>query len=147
MERKSIGRVLGIAALILVMATATSWAYRGMGNSGFGNKGGCGGYALSQQNNPELNEKRTAFYESTKSTRDELYRKGLALQTELAQEAPDREKALGIQREISRLRSELDQARLQFQMDNKDLVQGCLRGGVGNGNGMKSGGGKGNCWQ
>ena len=130
----------------------------GPGMMGPGWQQGGGFYAnLSPEESAALEKQRTAFLEATEGLRQQLYEKNLALQSELAKEDPDAATASKLQSEISDLRNELDQKRLDFQIQARKAAPN-LRRGYGGGYGPRGGGGGygpmmgygprgGYCWQ
>ena len=111
-----------VATLILLLGIAdTATAGRGMG---YGHRGGYSGYTgdLSEDDIKTLNKERQAFFEATRDLRQDVYRKELELQTELAQKNPDAKKAATLQEDISKLGSEFDQKRLDHMMNMRKIV-------------------------
>jgi zinc resistance-associated protein len=86
-----------------------------------------------------LNQQRAEFFKATEGIRQQLYEKNLALQGELAKDNPDTEKASGLQNDISKLRGELDQTRLDYEIQARKSGTGSNRGFWGHGRGMGSG--------
>ena len=162
----SIAAVLGIFAL-----TGYGLAYDGYGQGhhrggyGMNGPGDCPAWGdngrgrgpvgnLSPEEAEKFQEKRTAFFEATRGLRDGLYQKGLELRSELAKAEPDVDRASGIQAEISKMRSALDQERLAHRIEMRKLFPEAgsgygrghkgMRGGQGKGRG---GYGPGACWR
>jgi Spy/CpxP family protein refolding chaperone len=109
---------------------------RGMGyhhRDGYGH--GQGGYYsnLSEDEIAKLEQQRAGFLKATDQTRQKLYEKELALRSELAKENPDTSKASSLQSEISRLQSDLDQKRLNYEIQTRKSVPNYDRGGRGYG--------------
>ncbi|MGD8344757.1 MAG: periplasmic heavy metal sensor [Desulfobacterales bacterium] len=164
-------RILMVVAIVAVFAiAATSFAGWGRGGGRGGNCWGQGqgygprgyggqGYqsSLSEEEMTKLNQERQAFLEATSDLREKLYQKELELRSELAKPEPDAKRAVGIQKEISGLESELDQKRLDHRIKMRKEFpqfgfrgQGYGRGGRGMSRGMYGGGdcygGGGGCW-
>ncbi|MGD8492524.1 MAG: periplasmic heavy metal sensor [Desulfobacterales bacterium] len=160
------GKISVVVIIVAVFAiAATSFAGWGRGGgrgwggncwgpgAGYGQRGyGGQGYQsnLSEEERAKLNQERQTFFEATSDLREKLYQKELELRSELAKPEPDAKKAAGIQKEISGLKGELDQKRLDHRIKmRKDFPQsgyrgqGYGRGGRGMGRGMYGGGG---CW-
>lgn len=154
MNKKALGiMVFAIVAVISI----TSLAFAGWGNGcGYGmgrgnNDGGWnhqGGYGHSQQGYngnlsteeiAKLDQQRADFFKATDSTRQKLYEKELALQSELAKENPDTGKASKLQGEISRLQSDFDQKRLDYEIQARKSVPNYSQGSGRRGS-MMSGG-------
>ena len=135
----------------------------GPGMMGPGWQRGGGYYAnLSPEESAALEKQREAFLEATDEIRQQLYEKNRDLQTELAKEDPDTGKASQLQSEISELRNELDQKRLDFEIQARKAAPNFRRGYGGGygpmmGYGPRGGGyghmmgygprGGGYCWQ
>ena len=98
------------------------WHHR----DGYGRGGNYG--TLSSEEMAKLDQQRTEFFKATENIRQNLYEKELALRSELAKENPDTAKALGLQNEISKLQSELDQKRLEFQIQARKDAPNFSRG-------------------
>jgi len=109
---------------------------RGMGyhhRDGYGS--GQGGYYsnLSEAEIAKLDQQRSEFFKATENIRQKLYENELALRSELAKENPDTSKASSLQSEISRLQSDLDQKRLDFEIQARKSVPNYDRGSRGYG--------------
>jgi zinc resistance-associated protein len=74
---------------------------------------------LSEEEIANLDQQRSEFLKATENTRQKLYEKELALGSELAKEDPDTSKASNLQSEISKLQSELDQKRLDYEIQTR----------------------------
>jgi zinc resistance-associated protein len=83
---------------------------------------------LSDEEIANLDQQRTEFLRETDNIRQQLYDKELDLRNELAKEDPDTGKASALQSEISRLQSELDQKRIDFQIQARKSAPGYNRG-------------------
>ena len=126
--------VVAIAGIVGFAATSFAGWGRGGGNcqgqgSGWGQRGFApSGYRgnLSDEQITRLDKERQAFFVETRNLRENLYQKELELRSELAKEDPDAQKAAGLQAEISDLRAQLDQKRidqrLKMQKENYDSL-------------------------
>ena len=96
---------------------------------------GQGGYYgnLSDEEIAKLDQQRAGFLKATDKIRQKLYEKELALRSELAKENPDTSKASSLQSEISRLQSDLDQKRLDYEIQARKSVPNYDRGSRGYG--------------
>lgn len=83
---------------------------------------------LSADEIAKLDQQRAEFFKATENTRQQLYEKDLALQSELAKESPDTTKASRLQGEISKLQSDLDQKRLDYDIQARKSVPNYNRG-------------------
>ncbi len=128
----------------------------GPGQGAYGTGYGPGpGYGLSQEQLEALAQQRQAFFNDTASLRQNLFEKQAALRNELAKENPDVEAARKLQAEISDLRGQFDQKRLEHQMKVAETVPEAGRGfrgprggyGYGHGHGRGYGYGPGACWR
>ncbi|MEJ2102202.1 MAG: periplasmic heavy metal sensor [Desulfobacterales bacterium] len=79
------------------------------------------GGQLSEDQVQKLYKEQSAFFEATRDLREQLYQKGLELRSELAKENPDANKAAALQKEISALRAEFDQKRLNHILNMKKI--------------------------
>lgn len=143
------------------------WHHRGdFADDGYSGRGGYGrggyGYGadLSEEQVAKLEEERSAFFEATEPIRRDLYDKRLELNRVLDAENPDRSAAETLQKEISGLRAQLDQKRLDHRLAMQEISPELDRGpgrgygkgygrgpGMGYGRGPGSGGpGGGPCW-
>ena len=131
MNKKAKGiMVLTVVALFGITTLAFAGWGRGyghmMGSGGWGpgwyHQGGYGydqeGYYgnLSSEEAAKLDQQRAEFFKATENIRQQLYEKELALRSELAKENPDTDNASKLQSEISKLQSELDQKRLDYEI-------------------------------
>jgi zinc resistance-associated protein len=91
----------------------------------------------------QLEEAHEAFYKDTKELRDNIYDKEVDLSRELDGENPDKQKAAKLQKEISELRSNLDQKRLDHQIETRKIAPKAGRGWM---RGYGDRGGK-SCWR
>ncbi|MDZ7581197.1 MAG: periplasmic heavy metal sensor [Deltaproteobacteria bacterium] len=106
----------------------------GPGMMGPGWQQGGGNYGnLSADEIAKLDQQRSEFFKATEGLRQQLYEKELALQGELSKDNPDTSKASTLQSEISELRGELDQKRLDYEMQARKSVPGYNRGYRGHG--------------
>jgi zinc resistance-associated protein len=115
-----------------------------MGGYGYDQRGYYGN--LSEEEMANLDQKRAEFFKSTENIRQQLYEKELALRSELVKENPDTSEASNLQSEISRLQSELDQKRLDYNIQARKSAPNYDRGYRGSGRMMGYGpGGGGYC--
>ncbi len=108
------------------------------------------GYNLSDEEIKALEKERQAFFNATESIRQDLYAKDLELKSELAKETPDAKKAARLQKELSKLESQLDQKRVDHMIKMRKLNPNTGRGRGFMGGGQKGYGpryGGGNCWR
>jgi hypothetical protein len=171
MKMNNFGKAVTVLAIVgIVGFAATSFA--GWGRGGGGNCWGQGAGWAQRDNGPRgyqenlsdeqvtrLDKERQAFFEGTRDLRDNLYQKELELSSELAKKDPDAQKATGLQSEISDLRAQLDQKRIdhriKMQKENPEFFagrgygkggRGQGRGFYGRGMGRGFGGQGGGCW-
>jgi hypothetical protein len=76
---------------------------------------------LSQEEVEQLAKERSNFFEVTKDLRAKLYQKDLELRSELAKENLDKQEAARLQKEISELKAEFDQKRLEHFFNMKKI--------------------------
>lgn len=98
---------------------------------------------LSDEAFEAATKERDAFFEATGGLRRQIRQKRLELRAELAKEAPDAEKTIQIQKEISNLKTDFDGQRIEHRLSMKKIHPE-----LGQGFGFrKSGGtGRGSCW-
>jgi zinc resistance-associated protein len=103
---------------------------------GYGN--GQGGYYgdLSADEIAKLDQQRAEYFKATENIRQKLYEKELALRSELAKEDPDTSKASTLQSNISKLQSNLDQERLNYEIKARKSAPSYNRGPGGYGSMM-----------
>ena len=126
---------LGSATLALAQMHKGSGYPAGM-HSGQGRQiWGCGGPGygmfgdLSEDQIQQLNEERTAFWEATKSLRQQIYQKRLELASELAKQTPDAAAAAAVQQQISDLMAQLAQKHLEHFLRVQKIDPDAGRGG------------------
>jgi Spy/CpxP family protein refolding chaperone len=134
--------ITGIAFLVSIV-TVSAFAHgpgwsrgQGYGNmmgpdcwgSGWHHKGWYGysqeGYYgnLSAEEIAKLDQQRSEFFKATENIRQKIYEKEFALRSELAKENLDADKASKLQNEISKLQSNLDQERLNYEIMVKKSI-------------------------
>ena len=77
---------------------------------------------LSPEQADKYQASQEQFYNATSGLHQEIYSKQFALNRELNSPNPDQAKALKLQNEISKLRSELDQKILQHQLELRKIL-------------------------
>jgi Spy/CpxP family protein refolding chaperone len=144
--------LLVLLLMVFLAIPAPGFADRGMGYGPYqrwghhpmhawhhGAEQGCGfGYwgDLSEEDIQKLEKERTDFFEDTKNLRAKIYQKRLELRSELAKENPDAKKAAELQTEISKMKAEFDQKRLNHFLNIRKINPDMGRG-FGGGYGMK----------
>jgi len=83
---------------------------------------------LSADEIEKLNQQRAEYFEATENIRQALYEKELALRNELAKQDPDTDKASALQSDISKLQSNLDQERLNYEIKARKSAPNYNRG-------------------
>lgn len=166
MKAKRVGSVLGVLALVGILGVAALAVAAGPGGRGMRGAGdwphgfGGPGFAgdLTDEEIAALRQARQAFADQTRELRDKAYQKRLELKSELAKPEPDARRAADLQKEISGLDAQLDQARLEHQLkmkkENPKLYGRGFGMGMGPGFGRgpgagagRGGYGSGPCWQ
>ncbi len=147
------GKILVIATVTALLGIGTyAFADRGMGWGGHHGGGwhrgwsGNAGYQanLNDEDLNRLNQQRQAFFEQTRSLRENLFQKRLELRSELARQEPDTAKAATLQKEISDLQGQLDQKRIEHRIRMQKENPGFFAGrGYGRGGGRQMGPGMG----
>jgi Spy/CpxP family protein refolding chaperone len=152
-----------IAAVVLIAGATFAFAHGGWGNDDYGYGGrmmgpGYGGnymmgpgwgrgyhhgYGnLSDEDRAKIDAARDKFYDETRSLRRDIDDKAYDLNKEMDKDTPDANKVAELQKQLSKLRGEFDQKRVQHRLEMRKLLpenyQGSERGYYGRG---------GNCWQ
>lgn len=169
MKINTVCRAIVSLAAIAVLAMGTS-AFADRGTGCQGKHHGCGIYAkhhgkggcphgqmnadLTPEQREQLATERQAFFDATKTARQDLYAKQLELRAEIARSEPDLNKASALQKEVSDLQASLDQQRLKHIMAMRKINPAAGRGMMMEGREMEMGhhgmgygmgGGSGNC--
>jgi Spy/CpxP family protein refolding chaperone len=119
------------------------YAYDRMGGRGYG--------YLDNESREKLDQLNRRYYEKTSDFRNRLYEKSDELDALLAGPYPDGEMAKGLEKELSDLRAQLDQERLDYELEARKITPD-IRSGRGYGRGMRGRGfgmgyGPGACWR
>jgi len=150
MKRIAIKIVTVLTALTIMGIGTYAFAGSGMGygrhHAGWDHHGpewqgggyGCPGYGymmgnLSDEDIQKMDEQREAFFKSTEDLRQDIYQKGLALESEFAKKNPDAKNAAKLQKEISDLRAQFDQKRIAHMIEMKKINPGVGSGYMGPG--------------
>ncbi|MGD8519866.1 MAG: periplasmic heavy metal sensor [Desulfobacterales bacterium] len=148
MTEKFAKKIVFLSALIAILGfSAQGFAQMGMGQHHYGgmhhgpgwHHQGCGprGYDswgnLSEDELKQIEEERKAFFEATKEIRQQLYQKRLEIRSELAKKIPDAEVAAELQKEISALKAQMGQKRLDHILKLKKINPDIGRGLMGRG--------------
>jgi Spy/CpxP family protein refolding chaperone len=160
-----IAKKLSIAAFILTVGAAgLAFAHGGFGGYGYGGHMMGPGYGshmmgyghhmgwgwdregsgLTQEQADRLEAARESFYRETRDLRNQIYDRSAQIRQEFSKEPPDRNRIQDLQKEISKLESELDQKRLDYQLKTRDIAPESEGGFAGRGN---YGPGAGYCWR
>lgn len=138
-----VGAAVGMALVAMVMFNSAAFAGKGRGQGryagddsyygrddcgrgGYGQgKRGSRGRFVEQNLSPEeiekLDQAREKFFEATRDLRMEIRQKQLELMAEMAKKEPDTKRAFGLQKEISQLKSQLGQKRLEHRLEVKKI--------------------------
>jgi Spy/CpxP family protein refolding chaperone len=123
---KKLVTTLGILILVAVLAApvfANRW-----GNGGWGRgPGSCWQGSepngnLTESQNAELNRLEQKFYNDTAKLRDEIWAKSEELSNLLNSADPDVNKLKALQKEITGLRAEMDQQRIDFELKARKIT-------------------------
>jgi hypothetical protein len=99
---------------------------------------------LSESEIEKIEKARDDFFKSTEKTREAIYKNRLELRNELSKADPDTGKLKSIQKKLSKLEAELDQATLDYEVKVNKIAPNARGGFAGRGFGPGSRGG--NCW-
>lgn len=89
------------------------------------------GYAstLSREQQERMTDLDRKFYDETRELRDKLQSKSAELNTALAETSPDAVKATRIQKEISDLRTQLDEKMVAYEIEARKIAPDARFGG------------------
>ena len=91
--------------------------HQGWGGSGYGHPMNY----LTSEEIDALEKERESFYIATEDLRQEVYAKRLELRSELIKDNPDASRAVALQKDISKLQSNLDQRRLEHMIKMRKI--------------------------
>ena len=143
-----LGSIVLIAALAMpLFAHGPGWArgHHMMGYWGSG-PGHCGRYErgsenLTKEQRSQLEEFDRKFYNETAKLRNEILAKSSELNSILNGANPDPEKAKALQKELSDLRTKMDEKRLTYELEaRKNIPESRFKGTHGRGYGRHMGG-------
>jgi len=150
--------IAGLVAVAVIALGTNVFAGRGMGQrydgAGYGPQQSRYGWAcdrmaagLTPQQQEQMDAQRQSFLEATQNERQEIFAKRHELKAEIAKSEPDPLKAATLQKELSELRGNLDQQRLEHIMAMRrihpEAGRGFFRENQGMGRGMGHGQGMG----
>ncbi|OQX21946.1 MAG: hypothetical protein BWK80_31735 [Desulfobacteraceae bacterium IS3] len=140
--------IAATAVIAMMIFGAEAFAYRGAANCPFNaaadtpgtvaGGSGCPMAAnLSDEQIQKADQARKAFFAETQELRQNIYQKGLELETAIAKKEPDVENIKKLQKDLSDLESQFDEKRIEHILLMKkispSLGAGCgSRGGCGN---------------
>ena len=167
---KNVLIVLGIVLLVGVFAYPAlsdgpgwGWGHHMRGywdrDQGYGPMHDRGYGTLSDEERGKLEELDRKYYQETETIRDQIVNKSEELDVVMDNQNPDLERAKALQSEISKLRADLDQKELKYDLEARKIVpeqrfgsgygrgygRGYHRGYYGHGGAM--GYGPGACWR
>ena len=144
----------GIALLVSIAAVSAfahgpgrGWG-RGYHMMDSWNRGGAYGNLTEEQRN-ELSRLDRKYFDETADLRNKLWTKESELQTILNSQNPEIDKAKAVQKEISELRSKLDEKRIEYETEARKVAPDDTYGHYGQhmgGYGHMMGYGPGACW-
>ncbi|UCE51755.1 MAG: periplasmic heavy metal sensor [Desulfobacterales bacterium] len=102
------------------------WHHHEFGRPNYGYSGD-----LSDEEIMKIKEECLSFFEATKDIRQDLYQKRLELRSELAKKDPDAARAANLQKDISDLKAQFDQMRLDHMLKMKKINPDFGRGFMG----------------
>ena len=139
--------LIALGSLVLVASLAVPLLAHGPGwNGGHhmrgywgSDPGSCWDYGrgykdLSKEEQSQLKELESKFYNETDRLRNEIWSKSAELNSYLNSTNPNSQKLKALQRELSDLRAEMDERRLAYELEaRKILPESRFRGGYGKG--------------
>jgi Spy/CpxP family protein refolding chaperone len=149
MKKKITRKALMVLTVAAVVGFGTyAFADWGMGygrydrsHHGYGQgTGGCGGPGhgymmgdLDKDQIKQMDEQRKVFFKQTENLKQEIYEKELAMKSEFAKENLDAQKVASLQNEISKLKAQIDQKRIEHIIEirkiNPNVGRGSFKGG------------------
>ncbi len=169
LNKKSISLIC-LALLVAMASTAYAQRGRGMRGGGFDGAGMYSGWAadldLTAEQTAKLQDHRKAFFKDTAGIRTDIFEKKQNMDVLMLEPTVDAQKAKTLQAEISALKAQMAQKRLQAQLDARAVLtpeqikllppgcklgigrgdRGCDMGRGGRGQGRGGRGYSGNCW-
>jgi Spy/CpxP family protein refolding chaperone len=131
-----------VIAIGLAVNAFAGWGIgEGQGHHMRGYQGGSygpGGGGLSQGQYQEMDAAQKKFYQETEALRNGMYQKQLALEAELARDKVDTNKASQLQKDLSKIRADMDQKRIAYMAEMKKINPDAGRG-YGRGMGARGG--------
>ncbi|MBW2341164.1 MAG: periplasmic heavy metal sensor [Deltaproteobacteria bacterium] len=129
-------RIVTIAGIVLLVAAIAVPAFshgRGWGKAhndmGYGHGGpgycwqqGSGYENLTEEQRGQLDKLRQEFRDENAQLRDKIRAKSAEIKVLLNSSNPDPEKASALQKEISDLRTQMDQSRLNLQLEERKIA-------------------------
>lgn len=140
--------VLVGAIAVPVLAHGPGWGKgQHMGWGGGPGYGSCGDYGpgssnVTEEQRTKLDTLHKKFYDDTAQLRNDMWTKSQELRALLNSPEPDAEKARALQKEITGLRSQLAEKRLDFELEERKVAPDA-RFGSGYGRGSGKGYGRG----
>lgn len=140
MRRQMKGIVTALSAIALVSIATIAFAGWPMGygygmHRGMGYGPGAAG-TVDTETLQEFDQARQAFFQETAGLRDQIHQKRLALENAFAAETPNREEVRALQRDLSNLRAQFQEKRLEHRLDMRNRFPE-LAAGYGAGNGCR----------
>ena len=162
MKKRSTSKILLILTVSAILGFgAYAFAHRSMGYGPSGWGGHMSGWHhrgyseqsygympnLTDEQINEMEKERANFFEITKELRDDIYAKELEIRSELAKSNIDKAKAASLQKEISKLRNQLDQKHVDHIINVRKISPNMARGFMGMGHMGSSYAFLDNCWE
>ena len=162
MEKRSTNKIILVLVVVTILAFGVyAFAHMGLGYgpSGWGSHMAGWhhrGYVeqdygympnLTDDEIKKMENERAAFFETTKELRENIYAKNLELRSELAKSDVNETKAATLQKELSKLRSQLDQKHVDHIMNIRKINPNVARGFMGMGPMGNSYAAYGQCWE
>ena len=118
------------------------WHHRGYYGQGYGEIPN-----LTDEQIDKLEKERANFFENTKELRDAIYAKELEIRSEFAKSDVNETKVPTLQKELSKLRTELDQKHIDHIINVRKINPKIARGQMGPGNMGNYYASYGQCWE
>ena len=148
MKKRSTNKIILVLAIVAILAFGVyAFAHMSMGygpSEWGGHMAGWnhGGYSeqgygympnLTDDEIKKMENERATFFETTKELRENIYVKDLELRSELAKSNVNETRAAALQKELSKLRSQLDQKHMDHIMNVRKISPQVAKGFMGMG--------------
>ena len=166
MKTQRITKSIIVASVILLIGGTIAFAQGGWGGRGYDGdtkgpgygcpgRGDCPGWGnragvsdLTDEEAAQIDAAREKFFAETKDLRTQMRNLRTDLRDEMTKEAPDEATVLELQKELSGIKADFDQKRVQHRLEMRKIApEKFQERGFGRGYGRGYGRGGGGCWR